>query len=175
MKTEVKIRKAEEKDASLLSKIAKQAFYEAFADDPRNSPDDMKIYTEKAFSLEQISKELQDKSIFYFVAETDNEAIGYAKLKPMSRIDCVIAEKPIELCRLYLLKRYIGRGIGKILMNHCLEFARRNGHDVIWLGVWEYNFLAQRFYEKLGFKRTGEHIFQLGNDHQIDWIMQKKL
>ncbi|MCS6874196.1 MAG: GNAT family N-acetyltransferase [Pyrinomonadaceae bacterium] len=175
MKSQLKITRANERDAEALAKLAKQTFYEAFANDPRNSPEDMKAYTDKAFSVEQISKELCDESIFYFLAKIDEELIGYAKLKPLSQIDCVSAERPIELCRLYLLQKYIGKGFGRSLMNHCLSLAREMKHDVMWLGVWEYNYRAQKFYEKFGFERAGEHIFQLGNDPQTDWIMQKRL
>jgi len=171
----MRIRIAQAEDATQLAAVAKKAFYQAFADDPRNSPEDMRIYTDKAFSVGQILSELQDNSIVYFILEGAENIVGYAKLKPMSTIECVLADKPIELCRLYLLKEHIGKGLGAILMNRCIEFARMHGHDVMWLGVWEYNFRAQQFYNKFGFERVGEHIFQLGNDPQIDWILQKKL
>ena len=45
----------------------------------------------------------------------------------------------------------------------------------MWLGVWEYNPRAQRFYEKNGFRFVGKHTFLLGSDPQIDLLMQKDL
>jgi ribosomal protein S18 acetylase RimI-like enzyme len=45
----------------------------------------------------------------------------------------------------------------------------------MWLGVWEENPRAIRFYQKLGFVEFGEHIFQLGDDAQRDVLMKKKL
>ena len=175
MKETVKIRRAIFDDAETLAEIGLQSFNEAFADNPKNHPDDMKIYTDEAFSIENLQQELIDADAIFFVAQLENEIIGYAKLQQNSREDCVTGENPLELNRLYALDRHIGKGIGKALMLKCLEFAEANAHDTFWLGVWEFNFRAQEFYKKFGFEKCGEHIFQLGSDPQIDWIMQRKI
>jgi ribosomal protein S18 acetylase RimI-like enzyme len=60
-------------------------------------------------------------------------------------------------------------------MDACFEKAREGDHDVMWLGVWEYNPRAQRFYEKNGFSVVGKHVFQLGEDPQTDLLMQMEL
>jgi diamine N-acetyltransferase len=171
----LKIRKAVLEDAAILAEIGLQSFNEAFADNPKNHPDDMKIYTDEAFSVESVRKELADQDAIFFVAELENEIAGYAKLQQNSREECVTGENPLELNRLYALDRHIGKGIGKALMLECLEFAETNKHDIFWLGVWEFNFRAQEFYKKFGFEKCGEHVFQLGNDPQIDWIMQRQV
>ncbi|MEM9391391.1 MAG: GNAT family N-acetyltransferase, partial [Bacteroidota bacterium] len=49
------------------------------------------------------------------------------------------------------------------------------GLGYIWLGVWEYNTDAIRFYERLGFTPFGQHSFILGSDHQTDILMKKPL
>ena len=169
------IRKATDQDAQILTEIARKSFYDTFADHPKNAPEDMKSYMDEAFTVEAISSELADKNSTYFVAEIEKEMVGFAKLKGNSREEGISGENPIELCRLYALQEFIGKGIGKALMLHCFEFARENGHDVFWLGVWEYNYRAQEFYKKFGFEKCGEHIFQLGNDPQTDWLMQRSI
>jgi diamine N-acetyltransferase len=169
------VRKANLADAEILAKVGWQSFYEAFAEHPKNHPDDMKIYMDEAFSVEKLQKELSETGAVFFVVELENEIVGYAKLQQNSREDCVSGKNPLELNRLYALDKHIGKGIGKALMLKCLEFAATNNHDTFWLGVWEFNFRAQKFYEKFGFEKCGEHVFQLGNDPQIDWIMQKEL
>ena len=45
----------------------------------------------------------------------------------------------------------------------------------MFLGVWEHNPRAQAFYRKWGFERVGEHVFQMGDDPQIDWWMVRTL
>ncbi|WP_242821425.1 GNAT family N-acetyltransferase [Candidatus Arthromitus sp. SFB-rat-Yit] len=40
------------------------------------------------------------------------------------------------------------------------------------LGVWEHNIASIKFYENLGFEKFDVHIFKLGNDKQIDYLMK---
>src|SRR5215213_11165207 len=122
-----KIRLATARDAATLASIAWKSFYDAFADHPKNAPEDMKSYMDEAFSAEAISADLADTDAVYFIAEIGEEMVGYTKLKKNSREPCVSGENPIELCRLYSLSEYIGKGIGKALMLKCLEFAGENG------------------------------------------------
>ncbi|HEX8738409.1 MAG TPA: GNAT family N-acetyltransferase [Pyrinomonadaceae bacterium] len=171
----VEIRLAAAEDAGTLARIGWKSFYDAFSDHPKNAPDDLKTYMDAAFAVETIAAELNDREVIYFIAEIDGEAVGYAKLKKNSREDGTAGERPIELCRLYSLNEFIGKGIGKALMRHSIDYARANNHDFMWLGVWEYNYRAQKFYEKFGFEKCGEHVFQLGTDPQTDWLLQKKI
>ncbi len=43
----------------------------------------------------------------------------------------------------------------------------------IWLGVWEENPKAIRFYEKNGFVPFSRHIFKMGDEEQTDIMMRK--
>jgi ribosomal protein S18 acetylase RimI-like enzyme len=47
--------------------------------------------------------------------------------------------------------------------------------DYIWLGVWEKNTRAIKFYQKNGFEAFDKHTFKLGSDAQTDIMMRKKL
>lgn len=172
---DLQIRKANLSDAEMLADIGWQSFDEAFSDHPKNHPDDMKIYMDEAFSPATIETDLRDEKTIYLIAELDGEAAGYAKIKFDAREDCVSGEKTLELCRLYALDKYIGKGIGKALMLELFEIAEETKRDTIWLGVWEYNFRAQKFYEKFGFEKCGEHVFQLGSDAQTDWVLERKI
>ena len=171
----LRVRKANLEDAETLAQIGWQSFHEAFAENPKNHPDDMKIYMDEAFSVATISADLREEKTVYLIAELETQAAGYAKIKFDSRENCISGEKTLELCRLYALDKFIGKGIGKALMLEMFALADENNCDTIWLGVWEFNYRAQEFYKKFGFEKCGEHVFQLGSDPQIDWIMQKRL
>jgi diamine N-acetyltransferase len=174
-KMDLQIRLATNEDVETLTEMARKSFYDTFHDHPKNAPEDMQSYMDEAFTVEAYAAELADKDSIFFVAEIENEIVGYAKLKQNSREEEISGENPIELVRLYASHDFIGKGIGKSLMLKCLEFAKEMGHDIIWLGVWEYNHLAQKFYTKFGFAKCGEHIFQLGTDPQTDWLMQRSV
>lgn len=171
----VKIRAATAEDAAILSEVGRLSFDEAFTGHPKNAPEDMGIYMDEAFSPATISEDLRDEKTLYLIAEIETEAAGYAKIKFEAREDCVAGEKTVEICRLYARDKFIGKGVGKSLMLKIFQIAGENDCDCIWLGVWEFNFRAQNFYAKFGFEKCGEHVFQLGRDPQIDWIMQKKI
>ena len=69
----------------------------------------------------------------------------------------------IEIERLYVLSDFKRQGLGTRL-NQAFKRARNQRLSKVWLGVWEHNEPAQRFYQTMGFKRTGEHAFTLGGD-----------
>lgn len=169
------IRQADPEDARLLTDLAYTTFWDAFAHHPKNAPDDLNHYMRQAFNLDQIAAELSDGSSIFLIAEIDGKPAGYAKLILQSIEDGITAKRPIELSRLYSHQEFLGQGVGQQLMDACFQRAREGGHDVMWLGVWEYNPRAQRFYEKNGFRVVGKHVFQLGADAQTDLLMQREL
>ena len=175
MNNNLTIRNAAIKDIEVLVQIARKSFYDTFAQFPENSPEDLQSYLDKHYTVEALTAELAETDVAYFVAEIDGQLVGYAKLKQNSREEGITGENPIELCRLYNLQEYIGKGIGKALMLKCLEFAKENQHDTLWLGVWENNDLAINFYRKFGFEKCGEHVFLFGDDPQTDWLMQRNV
>lgn len=172
---EVAIRQGSVEDAKLLTDLSYTTFWDAFAHHPKNAPDDLAHYMRQAFNQEQIEGELADHKNVFLIAEVDGQAAGYAKLIIGAIEPGITAEKPVELSRLYSQQEYIGNGVGQNLMDACFERAKGHDHDVMWLGVWEYNPRAQRFYEKNGFRVVGKHVFQLGEDPQTDLLMQKEL
>ena len=60
-------------------------------------------------------------------------------------------------------------------MTACVYEARRRGAQTIWLGVFERNAKARRFYEKMGFREVGAQTFTLGTDAQNDRIVARSI
>jgi len=173
--SDILIREGGPDDAKLLTDLAYKTFWDAFAHHPKNAPDDLAHYMRQAFNLEQITAELADPKNLFLIAEIEGEPAGYAKLTFDYIEPGITAEKPVELNRLYSHQRFLGEGVGQRLMDECFARAREAGCDAMWLGVWEYNPRAQRFYEKNGFRVVGQHVFQLGSDAQTDLLMQREI
>lgn len=171
----IPIRQATTEDAKVLTDLAYTTFWDAFAHHPKNAPDDLNHYMRQAFNVDQIGAELIDDKNIFLIAEIGDETAGYAKIILDSIEPGIMAERPIELSRLYSHQKFLGQGVGQTLMDACFERAKTENRDVMWLGVWEFNPRAQRFYEKNGFSIVGKHTFQLGEDPQTDLLMQKKL
>jgi diamine N-acetyltransferase len=162
-------------DAKLLTDLSYTTFWDAFAHHPKNAPDDLAHYMRQAFSADQIEAELADENSIFLIASIDDKPAGYAKLIVESTEEGVTATRSIELSRLYSHQEFLGKGVGQNLMDACFEYGKTHDHDVMWLGVWEYNPRAQAFYTKNGFREVGKHTFQLGNDPQTDLLMQRDL
>jgi ribosomal protein S18 acetylase RimI-like enzyme len=171
----ITIRQAATDEAQLLTDLAYTTFWDAFAHHPKNAPDDLNHYMRQAFNIEQLAVELADPKNIFLIAEIERETAGYAKVILDMIETGITATRPIELSRLYSHQKFLGQGIGQALMEACFTRARQEDRDVIWLGVWEYNPRAQRFYERNGFRIVGKHTFLLGSDPQTDLLMQKEI
>ena len=75
----------------------------------------------------------------------------------------------------YVLKENHGSGIGIELLNFAIEIAKQNKAAYIWLGVWENNHRAIRFYKKNGFTTFDKHQFVLGSEEQTDLMMRLEI
>ncbi|HKQ54108.1 MAG TPA: GNAT family N-acetyltransferase [Pyrinomonadaceae bacterium] len=173
MKPEVQIRCADSSDAELLAELGARTFTETFA--AENTPEDMNAYLAEVFTAARLAEELADPKAVFLLAFVEGEAAGYAKLYQGEPPTCVTGESHMELSRLYVLQQWLGGGVGRALMQRCVDEARQSGARVMWLGVWEKNLRAQAFYRKWGFTTVGEQGFQLGADAQTDWVMQRTL
>lgn len=170
---DITIRKIAEKDLIELQKIGKLTFEETFSS--QNSEENMKEYLNNGFATEKIKAELNDKNSEFYFAELDDKAIGYLKINFGQSQTEIKNENSLEIERIYVLKEFHGKKVGQILYEKAIELAKNRNVDYAWLGVWEENSRAIRFYEKNGFVAFDKHIFKLGNDEQTDIMMKLKL
>lgn len=164
------IRKATSSDLGDLLHVARTAFLQAFT--AGNKPENVSAYLEEAFNLDQFGKELANPASTFFLAELEGELIGYAKVNLVPAQTDVHDPKSLEISRLYVLEEYLGLGVGKILFDHSIAFAKQNQKKYLWLGVWEKNARAIRFYEKNGLRIFGSHPFPFGDEIQTDYLMR---
>jgi ribosomal protein S18 acetylase RimI-like enzyme len=170
------IRRGVAADAELLAELGARTFSETFAAD--NTPEDLAAYLATAFSPSQQTAELADSRAMFLIAETgeiDKVAVGYAMVRSGDVPREVTGDGPIELVRLYVSRESLGSGAGAALMQACIDGARQQGYETLWLGVWENNFRAQAFYRKWNFHAVGTHVFKLGDDPQTDILMQRSI
>lgn len=156
-----------------LQTISQQCFIETFA--KFNSTENLNYYLKNNYSLNQLLQELQNKNSFFYFFKYNNQIVAYLKLNKYPSQSDFNFEDALEIERIYVLSEYKGKGFGKELIHFSFNKAKEFNLKKIWLGVWENNKPALNFYEKLGFYKINEHVFKLGNDNQIDYILQKDL
>jgi ribosomal protein S18 acetylase RimI-like enzyme len=174
MDQDLRIAIATKKDAELIAEISRKTFSDTFA--PHNTPENMELFLNTQFTHKQLVAQLGAPGNTFLIAFLGDEPVGYARLFEGTEVPPEIADTPnIEISRLYAVQHAIGKGIGRALMEACIDFGRSNKKDWIWLGVWEHNHRAIAFYEKMGFGIFERHIFLLGRDVQYDWVMKRRL
>ena len=170
----ISIRVAGKEDASLIATLSRRTFYDTFAG--YNTAENMDQFLDAQFTHEQLMEEVGAPRNTFLLAYLDETPVGYARLYDGSELPRELAgAAAIEISRIYCDKPAIGKGVGKALMNACLDTGRQKGKEWIWLCVWEHNQRAIDFYTKTGFTKFGQHIFILGQDLQNDWSMKKRL
>lgn len=147
----MKIKKCSLDDILDLQKIYRQTFFETFSE--QNSEENMRIFLDKAYSEEKLKSEIEDKESETFLAVENQKTLGVLKINTGNAETESGLENSLEIQRIYILKESKGLGIGTAFMNLAEKKARELGVSFIWLGVWEKNFPAQKFYTDKGFRR----------------------
>lgn len=168
---ETNIRRININDVAALSAIARQTFYDTFTGTCTEA--DMQSFLNRYYSVGQLSKELMDEETFFFFAESEGVPLAYLQFKEdYTSFPLMKKWKALELKRLYVLSAFHGKGVAQKLMDFILNFAAEKNYEVVWLGVWEHNLRAQKFYKKYGFADSGyTHDFPIVNTPQTDvWL-----
>lgn len=170
----IKISKASIEALATLQQIGKATFFETFAES--NSEADMKKYLDENFSAEKLTAEVNHPDSQFFIAWEGQSPIGYLKVNTgLAQTELQQDESTLEIERIYVLSAYHGKKVGQLLYEKALEVAGLLKKSSIWLGVWEKNPRAIKFYTKNGFVPFGQHLFKMGDDEQTDIMMKKKL
>ena len=169
----IDIRRVTLNDIDQLQKIGRQTFFETFS--AGNTEENMKKYLEEGFSLERLTAELNDENSEFYFATLDNTVIGYLKLNFGPSQTELKDDKALEVERIYVLKEFQGKKVGQLLYEKAMQIASQINAEYVWLGVWEENPRAIKFYKKNGFVEFDKHIFKLGDDEQTDIMMKLQL
>ena len=169
----MKIRKINIDDLETLRYLSIQTFKETFEE--VNTEENMQKYLLENLSIEKLKTELENVNSEFYFAENNDEILGYLKLNFKDAQTEKVEENYFEIERIYVLKAFLGQKIGQILFDKAIEIGREKNLEYVWLGVWEENHRAIRFYGKNGFEIFGKHDFVLGEDVQTDLLMKMKI
>ena len=167
----VRLRVAVPGDAAPLADLAARTFAATFAE--ITPPADLAAFLAATYGAVQQGAEIADPDVATVLAVDGETIVGFVQVRRGSPPPCVAADGAIELGRLYVDGTPHGRGVAAQLMDEAVRRAGEAGASVLWLGVFEHNHRAQRFYEKWGFRPAGSHVFMVGDDAQRDLIMAR--
>lgn len=156
-----------------LQSLCRTTFKETFEN--QNTQENMKKHLSTAYSDDKLKKQLESPDSVTYIAYCDGVPIGYLQLNRGSAQTEKGYSGSLEIQRIYVLSSAKGKGIGSQFMKTAKEKAAEWGLSYIWLGVWEYNAPAIKFYKSKGYEPFSEHTFMVGNDKQTDILMRKYL
>jgi len=160
-------------DLSALLLFSQKTFFDAFYH--LNNPCDMRAYASRFFTEEQLLTEMSNPLSHFYFAFINNEITGYIKLNFGDAQSDVKDAESLEIERVYVSKYHQGKHIGRQLLDFAIQTAIIERLKYIWLGVWDQNDRAIKFYQDYGFEHFGQHDFMLGDDLQVDLLMKKVL
>ena len=171
----ITMRRITPEDVPALSVMSKETFFDTFTG--TCTPEDMEDFLEKYYNENTLLQEVTETGIEFYFGEVDGKPVGYLSFKKeLPEFEEIKGKKALELKRFYVSKEYQGKGIAQKMISFFIDRAINEDCDAVFLGVWEFNYRAQKFYSKHEFVLTDyKHDFPIGNTPQTDVYMVKYL
>src|SRR5664279_477011 len=140
-----------------------------------NTAENMQFHLNTHFTEEKLTTEILNRESKFFFSVFEGTPVGYLKINRGSAQTVLPNDRGVEIERIYVDRLFKNRGVGNAFISKAVAWANDVRANYVWLGVWEYNEPAIRFYEKNGFEKFSKHIFKLGDDEQTDLLLKKIL
>jgi putative acetyltransferase len=157
----ITIRKIEPSDNQTIATIIRSALKEFGADKPGTV-----YYDESTDHLFELFD--QEKMGFYYVVVLHNQVLGGAGIYPTEGLPQGVC----ELVKMYLLKNARGLGLGKMLIEKCIETAVELGYTKMYLETLPELKNAVHLYEEMGFERLKNPLGNSGHTSCDIWMLR---
>lgn len=155
------IRRIKPTDNQAVASLIRQVFIE------HDAPKEGTVFGDP--SLDNLFELFQAPKSICWIAEMDQEIVGCCGVYPTEGLP----NDYVELVKFYLASSARGKGIGKALMEKCIQSARDLGFSQIYLeSIPEYS-NAVRIYQKQGFELLKSPIGQSGHPTCTIWMLKK--
>ena len=133
------------------------------------SQEQLEYMMEMMYSLDSLENQLKNNIVF-LLAKEENDFIGFASYE----LNFQNSNKT-KIHKLYILPTIQGKGVGKNLILHIQEIARKNSNAALILNVNKYN-KAKDFYLHNQFEIADSLVVDIGNGYVMDdFVMVKKI
>lgn len=120
-------------------------------------------------SLEALSAHYLGENEVYFVIEKNGTIIGGAGIKQLDNYQ----GKVCELQKMYFLKAARGLGLGKKMIQICLDKAKTFGFEKCYLETMPYMEVARKLYRNVGFTDLTEPLGDTGHYACQRWMIKE--
>jgi ribosomal protein S18 acetylase RimI-like enzyme len=159
----IEIRKVAESNVHELQKIGADSYLPHYSH--LWKPNGIEWYMNRCFGDESLQKEFSDSNIEYYIIENESENIGMMKLvlkKPLPNSEI---ENALYLEKIYFVKEWTGKGVGRKLIDFALKRAAELKRDCVWLMAMDTSEKPIEAYKKAGF--TISSYTKLGEEFEL--------
>ncbi|MGG6461853.1 GNAT family N-acetyltransferase [Solilutibacter silvestris] len=167
------IRRASAADAETLSALSRDTFDDTFGH--CYTADDLQHYLDTTYDPARYAAQLDELGCAAWLLEDEGRAVGYVMAGPCKLPHADVQPGDMELMRLYVRRGLQNGGHGARLFAQAMDWIAANGPKSCWLGVWSENPGAQRFYQRHGFDKVGEYLYEVGTARDLEFIFRRDM
>ncbi len=157
----MEFRRIEKQDNEEIAKVIRIVLKEHGVDKPGT------VFTDP--TTDALFELFQDKNAEYWVVKDEGEILGGAGIYPTKGLP----NSCIELVKIYLLNSARNKGIGKKLMEICIDEAKKRGFSTIYLETMPELSNAIDLYKKMGFVQLDKPLGDSGHFACDLWMLKK--
>jgi diamine N-acetyltransferase len=158
------LRPATSADADTLAQFAVHSYIETFVEEFRFPylPDDLQAFLDETRSPKAFASYIADPAYDVQLFADQHGIAAYTLTGSVSLLHPDMRPGDWEIMHFYLRRDRQGTALGAAALSELLSRLDPDNNRPLWLGVWEGNLRAQRFYARHGFRKVGEHPFTVG-------------
>ncbi len=154
-------------DVQLIRQLAEQTFHITYL--PLQPKDKVDYLFDLMYNTSSLTSQM-NKGQQFILAKDETGYLGYASYEINYK-----DQGKTKIHKIYIMPTAQGKGVGKELVNYIGGIAGQNKNTIVLLDVFRHN-PAVQFYEKMGFKKVGEQITEVGNGFVMDdFVMEKRI
>lgn len=141
----INIKRANKNELQDLQELTTKIFYDNLKYDPDF---DMK-WAQSEKGKTYFTDYINNPDSCFLIAEENHNNIGYVAAGPKSIP--YLKSKYVEIEHMGVIPKYRSKGIGTLLINECLKWAKSQGFQKAFVNTYFTNTLAIAFYKRNGF------------------------
>lgn len=160
MSIDIEIRKVLPSDNMALATMIRKVF------DEHGAPTQGTVYSDP--TTDNLYQLFQEPYSVLWVAVVDGQPVGCCGVYPTKGLEQGYA----ELVKFYLSKQQRGLGVGRALMEKCIQWAKQMGYKFLYLESMPEFARAVSIYEKLGFTNLLHSLGNSGHSGCTIWMIK---
>ena len=157
----MEIRKIQPSDNAAIAKVIRDCFIE------HNAPKEGTVYSDP--TTDNLFEYFSMANAICWIAEVESKIVGACGIYPTEGLPYGY----VELVKFYIQPSSRGLGVGKALMNQCIQSAKDFGFTSIYLESLPMFTTAINMYNKLGFESLQNAIGNSGHTSCNIWMTKK--